>query len=332
MEKTLTFTVEDALLSPLGFSILSGAGLFNQSGRVVHVHQTTLQGVTATGNGATTYYKLVDGGETANPRYSYVEFSPSAETIATLDYAETGTDALANLAELPTAESNSPQYVAITSNASTASTFSVNLTDALQGKKICADAPIFFSIMSEGSIVGTAKLSATGNATENYTKKYTSDNSYAKVFTSDTLTIQDWNGKKLEENDTVAVDYYILEDEGQAMELQINAQDFAGTYYVEADTLVRKQSNGADVPAIITLPNVKIQSNFTFTMASSGDPSTFTFTMDAMPGYTYFNKKDKVLCVMQIVNDEIEGTTSDAVMRHGDQYSHDTEVNDGYTP
>ena len=27
-EKTLTFTVEDALLSPIGFSVLSGAGLF----------------------------------------------------------------------------------------------------------------------------------------------------------------------------------------------------------------------------------------------------------------------------------------------------------------
>ena len=28
-EKTLTFTVEDALLSPIGFAILSGAGLYN---------------------------------------------------------------------------------------------------------------------------------------------------------------------------------------------------------------------------------------------------------------------------------------------------------------
>ena len=27
-EKTLTFTVEDALLSPIGFAVLSGAGLF----------------------------------------------------------------------------------------------------------------------------------------------------------------------------------------------------------------------------------------------------------------------------------------------------------------
>ena len=30
-EKTLTFTVEDALLSPIGFSVLSGAGLFKRS-------------------------------------------------------------------------------------------------------------------------------------------------------------------------------------------------------------------------------------------------------------------------------------------------------------
>ena len=29
-DKTLTFTVEDALLSPIGFSILSGAGLFKE--------------------------------------------------------------------------------------------------------------------------------------------------------------------------------------------------------------------------------------------------------------------------------------------------------------
>ena len=41
-EKTLTFTVEDALLSPIGFSILSGAGLFNGSTKtsLVHVHKT----------------------------------------------------------------------------------------------------------------------------------------------------------------------------------------------------------------------------------------------------------------------------------------------------
>ena len=42
-EKTLTFTVEDALLSPIGFSILSGAGLFKGSEKTteVHVHATS---------------------------------------------------------------------------------------------------------------------------------------------------------------------------------------------------------------------------------------------------------------------------------------------------
>jgi hypothetical protein len=41
-------------------------------------------------------------------------------------------------------------------------------------------------------------------------------------------------------------------------------------------------------------------------MASTGDPSTFTFTMDAFPGYTLFDKTKKVLCVMQIANDTDE--------------------------
>ena len=40
-EKTLTFTVEDALLSPIGFSILSGAGLFKDANTEVHVHTTS---------------------------------------------------------------------------------------------------------------------------------------------------------------------------------------------------------------------------------------------------------------------------------------------------
>ena len=36
-------------------------------------------------------------------------------------------------------------------------------------------------------------------------------------------------------------------------------------------------------------------------MASSGDPSTFTFTMDAFPDYTRFDKTKKVLAAIQIL-------------------------------
>jgi hypothetical protein len=56
------------------------------------------------------------------------------------------------------------------------------------------------------------------------------------------------------------------------------------------------------MPAEFIVPNCKIQSNFTFTMASSGDPSTFTFTMDAFPDYTRFDRTKKVLAAIQIID------------------------------
>jgi hypothetical protein len=57
------------------------------------------------------------------------------------------------------------------------------------------------------------------------------------------------------------------------------------------------------MPAEFIIPNCKIQSNFTFTMASSGDPSSFTFTMDAFPDYTRFDPTQKVLAAIQIIED-----------------------------
>ena len=42
-ERTLTFTVEDALLSPIGFAILSGAGLFKKEGQKVHVQSRRIR-------------------------------------------------------------------------------------------------------------------------------------------------------------------------------------------------------------------------------------------------------------------------------------------------
>ena len=222
-EKTLTFTVEDALLSPIGFSILSGAGLFKGSEKTteVHVHATSS---------------------------------------------------------------------AYTSNGS------IDLSDALDSSElICATAPIFVSITEpDGSV--------TGELIENVTV----DETGKKII-----------GASIEAGKTVLVDYYIIKQAGNVSELQIDAENFAGYYYVEASTLFRDQNTGKDMPAEITIPNVKIQSNFTFTMAATGDPSTFTFTMDAFPGYTYFNPSKKVLCVIQVVEDS-EAATSimESVMPH----------------
>ena len=233
-EKTLTFTVEDALLSPLGLSILSGAGLIKGTdSKKVHVHTTTNQII---GN---------DG--------------------------------------------------------------KIDLSNALEAEDtICKEAPLFIlGIDGDGSLNGKVlTASAVGD----------------KDITVDVSADDEENGKYLNmKGKTVMVDYYVVKKSANISEIQIDAENFAGYYYVEADTLFRRQSDGVDMPANITLPNVKIQSNFTFSMASTGDPSTFTFTMDAFPGYTYFDKKKKVLCVIQVVEDVTGSTTTwDTVMPHDD--------------
>ena len=132
-----------------------------------------------------------------------------------------------------------------------------------------------------------------------------------------TSLIREMSNRYISEGKSVFVDFYVVKSSKNVSELQIDAEHFAGNYYVEANTLFRRESDGVDMPVEITLPNVKIQSNFTFSMASTGDPSTFTFTMDAFPGYTMFDRSKKVLCVMQIVEDANAGSeTRKSVMGH----------------
>ena len=235
-EKTLTFTVEDALLSPLGLSVLSGAGLLKGTeAEYVHVHTTTTQVVDANGV--------------------------------------------------------------------------INLTDALEATDhICETAPLFImELEGDGSLTGKI-LEVADKGIKNQDAAEPSTPKLNTITCKDGAAVA---GK------TVMVDYYVIKKSAKVSEIQIDAENFAGYYYVEADTLFRRQDNGVDMPANITLPNVKIQSNFTFSMASTGDPSTFTFTMDAFPGYTYFDKKKKVLCVIQVVEDATGSTTNwDTVMPH----------------
>ena len=239
-EKTLTFTVEDALLSPISFAMLSGAGLFKgkDGEETVHVHMTT--------------YAQVDNAE-------------------------------------------------------------IDLTDALGvNDKICKTAPIYvMKTETDGSITGElvpVKLDESGK----------------KLVPQEGVSFD-----KSVIGTTVMVDYYILKSGSTVSELIIDAENFAGYYYVEADTLFKRQGDGANMPANLTLPNVKIQSNFTFSMAATGDPSTFTFTMDAMPGYTYFNKTKKVLCVIQIIEDSEESTKpTESVMTHNESEVVDESAQD----
>jgi len=52
-DKTLTFTVTDALISPVSLSILSGAGLVKEGNQTVHVHATTAATMTVSGTTGT---------------------------------------------------------------------------------------------------------------------------------------------------------------------------------------------------------------------------------------------------------------------------------------
>lgn len=236
-EKTLTFTVEDALLSPIGMAVLSGAGLFKNESQEVHVHSTS------------SAYVGLDG--------------------------------------------------------------VIDLSDALaENETIDATAPIFVVVAeADGSVTGQLlsglKVEKDGKSISGAKSEY---------FGS-----------------TVFVDYYVVKKSAKVSELQIEASNFGGYYYVEASTLFRDQATGVDMPAEITLPNVKIQSNFTFAMAATGDPSTFTFTMDAFPGYTMFDRSKKVLCVIQIVEDAKAGNeTRKSVMGHLTGF--DIEEAKGYNP
>lgn len=245
-EKTLTFTVTDALLSPVGFGVLSGAGLFKSDEQIVHVHTT-------------------------------------AAAYVSVSQAEAEND-----------------------------TITIDLTDALGPEEEIDDtAPVFVSIAEEdGSITGELLTGLTAKESEE------SDGRKVLLTATDAAAAEKNAGYA---GKAVFVDFYVLKESKNVSELQIDASNFGGYYYVEASTLFRRQSDGVDMPAEITIPNVKIQSNFTFNMAATGDPSTFDFTMDAFPGYTMFDKTKKVLCVMQVIEDAKAGTTvRKSVMRHID--------------
>lgn len=220
-ERTVTFTMEDALISPAGFMILSGAGLIQGSeGKTIKVHTTE----------QTDKVKVTHSGDFGEENYSVSEVVIELDAIP---YDENGEDYI---------------YVMLMENG---------------------------EVISEPYIpthqIGTNKLVLKG---------------------SDNL-------KPFYDNCVVLVDYYV-EHKEEAQQIEITPDKFGGNYYLEASTLFR-DTNGVDMPAEFIIPNCKIQSNFTFTMASSGDPSTFTFTMDAFPDYTRFDKTKKVLAAIQIV-------------------------------
>jgi cold shock CspA family protein len=162
-----------------------------------------------------------------------------------------------------------------------------------KGEEIAQNAPIFVMGYASGSIVGKILKGTIGAANDG------ADGQRTQLITL-SEAIKDSDGFS-----EVFVDFYVARTTG-VTELTIDAANFGGYYYVEASTLFKREDSGKDMPAELVFPKVKIQSNFTFNMSSTGDPSTFSFVMDAFPDYTMFNRTKKVLCAIQIIEDEIE--------------------------
>lgn len=104
---------------------------------------------------------------------------------------------------------------------------------------------------------------------------------------------------------SIRVDYYVKNTDGSTVSVDIDKGEFKGiNFYVEGDTLFR-DTDGQDHAAQLIYPRVKVQSNMSFSMAGSGDPSTFTFTCDAFPGTVKGQKavNKKLLGAIQIFED-----------------------------
>lgn len=215
-EKTLTFTMEDALISPEGIAILTGAGLIEaSSAEPVYVHKTLEM-------------KAKDAGVTI----ASGKVSAAAITLK---------------------DGNGDSVTAA----------------------IDADHPLFMFIKdSNGYIISepfSTETKAEGAGAITETKE--SDTSVIKITESTKipgLDDTDTDGSKF--NGTVFFDFYTKETSG-VKQIDIGYDKFAGSYYIEASTLFRDQATGRDDPAEFIIPNGKIQTNFTFTMAGTGDPS-----------------------------------------------------------
>lgn len=240
-DRVVTFTMEDALISPESFSILSGAGLIDATETdKIYVHAT--------------------------------------------EQVEVDEQGMINLEKIPANIKESEMYIMLmTENgAIDTSKYPMKIPAASIGQNMKAVDVIK---------AWADKVNAETDAETGLVNRYHELG----------ITVKEAD-YAIAAGDVVFVDYYV-EADSKVKQINIEAGKFGGSYYLEASTLFRDQATGEDYPAEFIIPNCKVQSNFTFTMAPTGDPSTFTFTLDAFPDYTKFDRTKKVIAAVQIVED-----------------------------
>lgn len=253
-ERTLTFSMTDALISPESFMILSGAGLIDadtskgEGTDILYVHTTSQVQATAANT-------------IIIPKVAC--WSHSGEMAE--GYYHDGADIFCMV--LDNGEITGEPCIPVEQG-------------VIHGKMVDG----VFTALSEGDVPTHTKILCTNH------------------------------GAGIPTGAVVLVDYYVKRTAG-VKQIEITPDKFGGYFYLEGSTLWRRESDGADLPAELIIPKVKIQSNFTFTMASNGDPSTFDFVMDAFPDYTKFDGTKKVLAMLQVVESDDDASAGEDLAR-----------------
>ena len=201
-DKTLTLTMQDALLSPEGLAILSGADLIEaKDGEPMYVHQTSQVEV-----------------KTAN-----TIVLPKGIVPCWNGGRKTGEDT-----------SSTDKYI------------------------FHKEADIFcMKLDANGEIAGEpcvpAKVTVTGENAE----------AVATILChadGENVTVD------LPVGSVVLVDYYVAKKAG--FQAEITADKFAGNFYIEGETLFRREADGVDMTAEMVITNGKVQSIFILTFSN----------------------------------------------------------------
>jgi len=250
-EKQVTFNIEDALISPLGLSVLTNAGLSNASATdYKHVH-VSFDTVTDT----------------------------NGDVVIDLETLQEETGLSVQTAFNVCAHDKAPFNAMLTDN-----------TGAIIG--FVQSDEITEGTVTPGTLTGTYLVNETTTAT---------------------MSLGSTNANKM-----VKLDFYLVMTNG-VFEITVRPEDFGGFFYVEGQTLFRREDTGEDMAAEVIIPRAKVQSAMTISMAPNGDPSTFAFNLDAFPAYTMFDKKKKVMFAIQVIGE-------DRVSNDDEQHTHETST------
>lgn len=299
-EKTLTFTMEDALISVDSLALLAAAkGKHYDAEKNKKVHTQKRLGVNNKNTTPAESYVYIDTDKntiTLNSNDA-LEGVGIEDLVYVLAADEGGFDSEPFLFQV--VKKTKVDYVVLTEEPGN---WTQNYTNYFQDEK---GTPITDETAPTFTSNKYYKKVETEVADGTKLEKCTKDIFNAEKINDATYKFTD--GKdgvdKLKTATAIYLDYYAT---GKGFtRLTIEPDSFGSNFYIEADTLFRDK-NGADYAAIFTIPNCRVQSNFTITMASSGDPSSFQFTIDAFPGYTRFDQTKEVLAAIDIM-DEVYG-------------------------